>query len=185
MVLLQSKVSPKDFSAPDFNLRAVDGQFYSLASFRDKKVLVIFFICNHCPYVRAIEDRILTLWQEFRSESVQFVALCANDPTDYPDDSPENLKKRWQEKNYGFPYLLDETQAVARAYDAVCTPDIYVFSSTRKLVYRGRFDDNWKEPGKVRRQDLKEAIQTALKGQAPSAEQYPSMGCSIKWKKNS
>ncbi len=183
MVLLHSEKKPEGFTAPDFNLLSVDGKRYSLASFKDKKVLVIMFICAHCPYVQAIEDRIIQLHREHEALSVQLVAICANDPTDYPDDSPANLKKRWHEKDYRFPYLIDETQDVARAYGAVCTPDLFVFDDKRKLAYHGQLDDNWKEHHRVKRRDLKEAIDALLKGQKPSQDQTPSMGCSIKWKK--
>jgi len=141
------------------------------------------FICNHCPYVQAIEDRMIQLQRNYANQSVQLVGICSNDPTDYPDDSPENLKKRWKAKDYRFPYLIDESQEVARAYGAVCTPDIFVYDTHQKLAYHGQIDNNWKEPSKVTRQDLREAIDGILKGQNPSEAQTPSMGCSIKWKK--
>lgn len=140
------------------------------------------FICNHCPYVQAIEDRLIDLQREFAAESVQLVGICSNDAVNYPDDSPANLKKRWQEKGYGFPYLVDEDQSVAKAYGAVCTPDLYVFDETRRLAYHGRLDDSWKEPDKVTRRDLADAIRTLLAGKPVQSEQIPSMGCSIKWK---
>jgi hypothetical protein len=114
---------------------------------------------------------------------VQWVGICANDPTDYPDDSKENLLKRWKAKVYGFPYLMDETQAVARAYGAVCTPEFYVYDQSRSLRYHGQLDNNWKEPSQVTRQDLREALDQLLAGKLPSKEQTPSMGCSIKWRK--
>lgn len=185
MVLLHSEKFKLGIPAPDYSLRGVDGKSYTLSSFKDKKVLVIMFICNHCPYVKAIEDRILAFAQDYSPRSVQVVGICANDPTDYPEDSPENLRKQWQEKNYGFPYLVDETQEVAKAYGAVCTPDIYVFDSARTLAYHGQFDNNWQDPRKVTRRDLKEAVEALLQGKSPSKEQTPSMGCSIKWKKDS
>lgn len=183
MVLLQSEKSSLGKAAPDFSLKGVDGKTYSLASFSSKKALVIMFICNHCPYVQAIEDRIIQLARDYESKGVQLVGICSNDPTDYPDDLPANLKKRWEQKKYGFPYLVDDSQEVARAYGAVCTPDIYIFDSDRKLAYHGQLDDHWKEPSKVKRRDLREALDALLKNQNPSAAQTPSMGCSIKWKK--
>ena len=183
MVLLHSEKISLGTQAPDFNLKGVDGKKYSLASFQDKKVLVLMFICNHCPYVQAIEDRIIQLQRDYAAKSVQLIGICSNDPTDYPDDSPANLKKRWQEKDYRFPYLVDETQEVAKAYGAVCTPEFYVLDSARKLAYHGQLDNNWKEPQKVTRQDLRQAVDALLAGKKPS-EQVPSMGCSIKWKKN-
>jgi peroxiredoxin len=183
MVLLHSEKIKLGTSAPDFTLNGVDAKTYSLDTFRDKKVLVILFICNHCPYVKAIEDRIIQLQRDYVSKSVQLVGICSNDATDYPDDSAESLKKRWIEKDYRFPYLVDESQAVAKSYGAVCTPDIYVFNETRKLAYHGRLDDNWQESSKVKHQDLREAIEKLLNGENPSSDQIPSMGCSIKWKK--
>ncbi len=184
MVLLNSDNIPLGSPAPDFNLPcAITGKNYSLSSFADKKVLVVMFICVHCPYVQAIEDRLVQLRKDFEGKSVQLLGICANDGNDYPEDSPANLKKRAEEKNYGFPYLVDESQDVARAYKAVCTPDIYVFDQNRKLAYHGRLDDSWKDASKVSKQDLKLAIEELLAAQNPSAVQIPSMGCSIKWKK--
>ena len=183
MVLLHSEKRKLGGTAPDFSLKGVDGNDYSLADFADKKVLAVMFLCNHCPYVQAIEDRLIQLQRHFVGKSVQLVGICSNDPTDYPDDSPENLKKRWLAKDYRFPYLVDESQEVARAYGAVCTPDLYVYDSERKLAYHGRMDDDWQNPGKVKRQDLKEAVEALLAGKRPSQEQMSSMGCSIKWKK--
>ncbi len=183
MVLLHSETKTLGMSAADFDLQSVDGLRYTLGSFKAKKILVISFICAHCPYVQAIEDRLLKLARDYEPQGVQFVGICSNDPTDYPDDSPENLKKRWKAKQYSFPYLLDETQEIARAYGAVCTPEFYVFDASRKLVYHGQLDDNWKDPAQVTRHDLKEALDALLAGQAPSGKQVPSMGCSIKWRK--
>ncbi len=168
---------------PDFTLPGVDGKTYSLKDFADAKALVVAFICNHCPYVQAIEDRFIALAKELTPKGVQFVGICANDPTDYPEDRPEELKKRWLEKRYGFPYLIDEEQEIARKFGAVCTPDFYVFNSARDLVYRGRLDDSWRNPERVKRQELKEAVLRVLAGQPPDPAQNPSMGCSIKWKK--
>ncbi len=185
MVLLKSDPIRAGFQAPSFCLQGVDGKTYRLESFKDKKVLVVMFICNHCPYVKSIEDRLIALEREFNKQSVQLVGVCANDPTDYPDDAPEALKVRWQHKDYRFPYLVDETQEIARAYGAVCTPDLYVFDDQRRLAYRGRLDDNWQEPAKVSRRDLAEAVNALLKGEKPADKQQPSMGCSIKWRKGS
>ncbi|MDP3919330.1 MAG: thioredoxin family protein [Candidatus Omnitrophota bacterium] len=182
MVLLHSDKRSLGQPAPDFQLRGVDGNDYSLSSFSDSRVLVVMFICNHCPYVVAIEDRLIELQRDYSGKGVQLVGICANDPTDYPDDSPDNLRKRWVEKSYGFPYLVDEVQDVARAYGAVCTPDLFVYDANRKLAYHGRLDDNWKDPGSVKKRDLREALDALLAGRAPGAEQTPSMGCSIKWK---
>lgn len=183
MVLLKSENIEVGTPAPDFNLPSVDGKEYGLDSFKDAKALVVMFICNHCPYVQAIEERILELHRDYRAKGVQLVGICSNDPTDYPDDRPDKLLKRWREKEYGFPYLIDETQQVAKDYGAVCTPDIYVFDQNRRLAYHGRMDDNWQEPSQVKKRELREALDRLLAGQAPAASQIPSMGCSIKWKK--
>ena len=184
MVLLNSENISLGSPAPELNLpNVLDGKTYNLLSFDDKKILVIMFICVHCPYVQAVEDRIIQLRKDYEDKSVQLVGICANDPTDYPDDKPANLKKHALDKNYGFPYLVDATQLVARSYGAVCTPDIYVYGPDRKLAYHGRIDDNWKEPAKVTRQELREALDAMLLGKKHSLEQFPTMGCSIKWKK--
>ena len=183
MALLHSEPIKSGAPAPFFNLPSVDGKKYSLNDFKGK-VLTVMFICNHCPYVKAIEDRILQLVRDYEKKGAAFAAVCSNDSTDYPDDSPESLKKRWQEKKYGFPYLLDESQDVARAYAAVCTPDIFVYDKGHKLAYHGQLDNNWKEPSQVTRHDLREALDALLAGEEPSSQQISSMGCSIKWKKS-
>lgn len=180
-MLLHSEKIKLGTPAPDFGLEAVDGRRCGLSDFKDKKVLVILFICNHCPYVKAIEERILQFQRDYRSKGVQLVGICSNDPTDYPEDSPENLRKRWKEKDYQFPYLVDSTQDAARAFGAVCTPDIYVFDGERKLAYHGQWDNHWQKPDQVTRQDLRLAVDQLLKGERPSPNQTPSMGCSIKW----
>lgn len=172
---------------PPFRLPAVDGKKYDLEDFTAAEALVVMFICNHCPYVQAIEDRIIALAHSYEKKTgekkVQFVGICSNDPTNYPDDSPENLRKRWKDKDYRFPYLIDETQAVAKAFGAVCTPDFFVYDRNRRLAYRGRLDDSWKEPEKVTQEEMRRAIDRVLDGQPPVTKQNPSMGCSIKWKK--
>ena len=167
---------------PDFKLPSVDGKTYALENFRNAKALVVMFICNHCPYVRAIEDRLIALAHEYSKKDVAFVAICSNDPTDYPEDAPAELRKRWQEKNYAMPYLIDESQSVAKAFGAVCTPDLYVFDSGLRLAYRGRLDDSWKDPLKVKSPELKSAIEQLLQDKPVNSLQNPSMGCSIKWK---
>jgi peroxiredoxin len=183
MALLETEAIPMGTPCPDFDLPAVEGRNYRLADFKDASVLVVMFICNHCPYVKAIEDRYVALAHAYDGKGVQFVGICANDPVDYPDDSFESLKARWEAKGYGFPYLHDLSQDVARSFGAVCTPDIYVYDADRKLAYHGRFDDNWQNPGQVTSQDLKAAIDTLLAGGKPAEAQVPSMGCSIKWSK--
>ena len=172
-------------ACPEFRLPATDGTTYALADFADKQVLVMLFICNHCPYVKAVEDRVLALAREYGPRGVQLVGVCSNDWTEYPEDSFVKLCERWTEKAYGFPYLHDEQQHVARAFGAVCTPDIYVYDRDRKLAYHGRIDDNWKDEKKVRRRELAEALDALLAGRAPAADQKATMGCSIKWTKKS
>ena len=168
---------------PDFRLPSVDGGFYQLSDWKGKaKALVVMFICNHCPYVQAIEDRMIALAKEFSPRGVQFVGICANDPEDYPEDSPEELAKRWNEKSYGFPYLYDESQSVARSFGAVCTPDFFVYNSDLRLTYRGRLDDSWKNAQLVRKREMASALESTLAGKDVQGTAHPSMGCSIKWK---
>jgi peroxiredoxin len=183
MALTENRDIPLGTPCPDFRLRAVDGQTHARDDFREKPVLVVMFICNHCPYVQAVEDRIVSLQREYAPRGVQLVGICSNDPTDYPDDHPTRLLARWREVGYGFPYLVDETQDVARSFGAVCTPDLYVFDRERRLAYHGRIDDNWKEPAKVRRRELAAALDALLAGHRPAPEQQHSIGCSIKWRK--
>jgi peroxiredoxin len=182
MALTENRDLPLGSPCPDFRLHSVDGKPYARDDFRDRPVLVVLFICNHCPYVQAVEDRIIALRRDYEPRGVQLVGMCSNDPTDYPDDRPQKLLERWREKDYGFPYLVDETQAVARAFDAVCTPDIYVYDRDRKLAYHGRIDDDWQHPAKVRRHELREALDALLAGGRPAREQHHSIGCSIKWR---
>ena len=146
-------------------------------------MLVVMFICNHCPYVQAVEDRLIRLAREFEPRGVRFVGVCANDAQTYPDDAFDKLAARWRELGYGFPYLHDETQDAARAFGAVCTPDIFVYDRDRRLAYRGRIDDSWKDESKVKRRELAEALEALVAGERPSPEQRPSMGCSIKWRR--
>ena len=175
-------MTPLGSKAPDFNLLGSDDSFYSLVGFNDYKVLTLIFMCNHCPYVQAALDRLIVLQRKYLNQGVRFVGINPNDTFRYPDDSMENMKKLVEKKKIPFPYLIDETQEIAKAYDAACTPDIYVYGSDRLLVYRGRVDDNWKEPKKVIQEDLKNAIDLILADSPVFTEQIPSMGCSIKWK---
>lgn len=168
---------------PDFSLLGVDGKTYSRSQFTDGKgPLLVMFICNHCPYVIAVEDRLLALARHFAAEPVRILAICSNDGVKYPADNFENMKKRAQERSYPFPYLHDESQAVAHAFGAVCTPDFFLYDSSLKLAYRGRLDDSWKDASAVKNEELKAAISALLSGGKPAAEQKSSMGCSIKWK---
>ncbi len=184
MALLHSDPLKPGTPAPFFELPSVDEKKYSLHDFKGKP-LAVLFICNHCPYVKAVEDRILQLVRDYEKRGVAFAAICSNDPTDYPDDSPASLKARWLEKKYGFPYLIDASQDTARAFGAVCTPDIFVYDKDHTLAYRGQIDNSWKDPLQVTRHDLREALDALLAGNKPSPQQIPSMGCSIKWSKTS
>ncbi len=182
MVLLNSKMVPLGKEAIDFDLPGTDDRNYSLDSFKDKNVLIIIFMCNHCPYVIAVLHRLIAIQNDYADEGVQLIGINPNDTVKYPDDSFENMKKIVREKNVPFPYLIDESQNIARKYDAVCTPDIYVYGEERTLLYRGRIDDNWQDESKVTKRDLWDALDAILKGSTVSQNQIPSMGCSIKWK---
>jgi peroxiredoxin len=179
-------VSPEELrigtKATDFNLKGVNGKYYSLDTYKDKKVLCVIFMCNHCPYVVAVQQRINRIAKDYADKSFALVGINPNDEETYPEDSYENMIIRAKEQGYVFPYLRDETQEVARAYDAVCTPDIYLYDEYRILRYRGRIDDNWKDESAVTRKELRMAIDRLLEGKEIDFESVPSMGCSIKWK---
>jgi peroxiredoxin len=170
-------------ACPPFSLPSVDGKRFTNTDFKANRALVVMFICNHCPYVQAIEDRLIALAREFIPQGIACVGICANDPSDYPEDQPGELFKRWREKNYAFPYLIDADQTVAKAFGAVCTPDLYVYDAEHKLCYRGRLDDSWRDASRVQKQELRTALQNLLSDRPIPSEQNPSMGCSIKWKK--
>ena len=182
MSLTESQKAKIGSSAPDFNLSSTNGQNYSLDSFQDAKALVIIFTCNHCPYAKAAWPLLIKLANEFKDKGIAFVAINPNDEIQYPEDSFEVMKQRIQDWQINFPYLRDETQEVARAYGAVCTPDVFVFNQDRKLYYHGRINDNWQEPQKVTKEELRETLESLLADNHPPAIQYPSIGCSIKWK---
>lgn len=168
---------------PEFELPGVDGRTWSRADFKNAQALLVMFLCNHCPYVKAVEQRLIDLGNEMKQKDVQLVAICSNDSSAYPEDSFEKLRERSKEKNYPFPYLVDESQEIAKKFGAVCTPDFFLYGPKHELVYRGRLDDSWKDPSQVKRQDLRDAIFAILKKTPAQTEQRPSMGCSIKWKK--
>ncbi len=181
MALTYSKGMPSGSPIPDFSLPGVDGRTYSPSSFSDAEVLVIVFSCNHCPYAIASEDRLIEL-RNRHAPRVQFALINSNDAERYPEDGFNEMTVRAREKKYPFPYLRDESQETARAFDAVCTPDIFVFDKSRRLRYNGRIDDNWQSPEKVSRRDLETVLEDLLAGREISIEAIPSMGCSIKWK---
>jgi peroxiredoxin len=167
---------------PDFNLPAVEGNNYSLTSFKDCAALVIVFSCNHCPYVQAYENRIIHLQNEYKDKGVSVAAINSNDITNYPDDSFDHMVKRAGQKGFNFPYLRDEDQSAATAFGATHTPEVFLFNKGRKLVYHGKIDDNWQEPDKVRNAYLKNAIEETLEGKEVSVPETYSIGCTIKWK---
>lgn len=182
MALTHTPAPEIGMPCPDFTLKGVDGHIYKQSDFTEAKAYLFMFICNHCPYVVAIEDRLIALGKKLEGQSVKIVAICANDGEKYPEDSFENMKIRSRNKSYPFPYLHDETQKTALAFGAVCTPDFFLFDENHKLAYRGRLDDSWKDPNAVKSQDLLMAIQALLKANKPMVDQKSSMGCSIKWK---
>lgn len=168
--------------APDFSLKGTDGNAYSLKDFAQAKALVVVFSCNHCPYVKATEDRMTALAKEYTARGVQWVAINSNDAQNYPDDSFEEMVKRAKEKGFPFPYVRDDSQQVARAYGATHTPHIFCFDAARKLRYTGLIDDNWKDPAQVKKRHLRDAIEALLAGKAPSPAETHAIGCTIKWK---
>jgi thiol-disulfide isomerase/thioredoxin len=167
---------------PPFRAPAIDGTTVDRDDFASVPVLGVFFSCNHCPYAKAIEGRLIELERDYRDKGFRFVVISVNDPAAYPEDSFDNMKKRAGERAYAFPYLYNEDQTIARAFGAVCTPDLYVFDSGRKLRYHGRLDDSPMDAGKVKRRELREAVDALLAGQTPDTAQNHSIGCSIKWK---
>ncbi len=169
---------------PPFSLLSVFGEKYSQADFQNQKPLVIMFICNHCPYVKAVEDRLIDLACDLKKQDIHVIGICSNDSTSNSQDSLENLKNRAVEKNYSFTYLHDPDQSAARAFGAVCTPDFFVYDSVGLLQYRGRLDDSWKDAAKLQKRELFEAVQLLLKNETPSSNQHPSMGCNLKWKRS-
>ena len=180
---METPVCDFGWKAPPFRLPGVDGKTHSLDELKGPNGTLVMFICNHCPYVKAVIDRVVRDANDLRGLRVNTVAICSNDAAHYPDDSFANMKYFAADHGFTFPYLHDEGQDVARAYDAACTPDFYGFNGKLALQYRGRLDESRKQaaPEDVRR-DLFEAMkQIALTGEGP-AEQIPSIGCSIKWK---
>jgi peroxiredoxin len=168
--------------AVPFSLIGVDDRTHSLADYAEKPVLVVIFSCNHCPYVRAWEDRMVALQAEYAARGVQFLVINANDPAKYPEDDFPSMKQRAAEKGFNFPYLYDETQEIARAYGATRTPEVFVFDAERVLRYHGAIDDNHENPQAVTRHYLREALDAVLSGTQPAAAQTPPVGCTIKWR---
>jgi peroxiredoxin len=184
MALTPSTMLPLGTPAPDFELSdTVGGNLVSQADFQAKKVLVVMFICNHCPYVKHVQAELVKLGQDYDASDVAIVAISANDPAAYPDDAPKKLGAEARRAGYRFPVLFDETQEVARAYQAACTPDFFVFGPDRRLAYRGQLDAS--RPGNglpVTGADLRAAVDAVRAGRPVPPDQKPSVGCNIKWR---
>jgi peroxiredoxin len=168
--------------APDFNLTGIDGNNYSLSHFNGGKGFIIIFSCNHCPYVRAYENRIKKIQSDYSQKGVSLFAINSNDSDQYEDDSFENMKTRAVEMGFNFPYLRDEDQTVAKAYGASHTPEIFLFNNQRKLVFHGKIDDNWRDETKVNFTYLRNAIEELIDGKEISVPETFTIGCTIKWK---
>ena len=181
MVALETPPASIGWQAPDFSLKGVDGKIYNLENAKGENGLVVMFICNHCPYVKAILDKIIRDAAELRPYGVNFIAINSNDTKQYPDDSFDNMQRLSAEKSFPFPYVIDETQEVAKKYDAVCTPDFFGFNSKLELQYRGRLDESRKDMVPNAKRELFEAMLEVAKTGKTSVKQYNSIGCNIKW----
>ena len=184
MALTPSTMLALGTKAPDFSLPdVVSGKMISLATFAGKRGLLVMFICKHCPYVVHVREELARLGKEYAKQDLGIVAISANDARNYPDDAPDELKAMAKQFGFSFPFCYDESQAVAKAYTAACTPDFFLFDQVRKLVYRGQLDDS--RPGNskpITGRDLRAALDAVLAGKPVSADQKPSLGCNIKWK---
>lgn len=186
MVLTPSTMLPLNTPAPDFSLPDPSGKTYSLNDFKNAPGLLVIFMCNHCPYVVHLCEGLAAFGREYQDKGLAIVGISANDITTHPDDRPEKMAEVAKTAGYTFPYLYDETQEVAKAYRAACTPDFFLFDRNRKLVYRGQFDDSRPDSGiPVTGKDLRAAADAVLTGQPVAENQKPSMGCNIKWKSGS
>lgn len=181
MVLLESENIEMGTPAPDFTLMGTDDKEHTLSEFKGKKALVVVFMCNHCPYVQAQWERLVSLQSKFGESGVQFVGINPNSNPDYPEDSFDKMKEYFVEYEMNFPYLVDPKQNVARAFGAKCTPDIFVYDEEQKLAYHGRIDDNWKDGAAATSHELDAVLQLLVDGKVIEMKQNPSMGCSIKW----
>jgi peroxiredoxin len=183
MVKTASTMLPLGSRAPDFSLPDVDGKTVSLGDFSDAPALLIVFMCNHCPFVKHIAGELARLGKDYQARGAAIVGINPNDVENYPDDSPEQMRREVDERAYTFPYLYDETQETAKAYRAACTPDFFLFDKHRKLVYRGQLDES--RPGSdipVTGEDLRAALDVVLDGKPTLGDQRPSIGCNIKWR---
>jgi len=184
MALMQAPVCDFGAPAPDFSLRGIDGNTWSLAECRGERGTLVMFICNHCPYVQAIQERLVRDTRALFDQGVKSVAIMPNDPGDYPEDSFDNMQRVAARLGYPFPYLIDDTQSVARSYGAICTPDFFGYDADLHLQYRGRLDESGRQPAppEARRELYEAMVDIAHTGQGHRT-QVPSMGCSIKWAK--
>jgi thiol-disulfide isomerase/thioredoxin len=184
MARTPSTMIPLGTRAPAFSLLdTVSGQVLSLEQVRGAKGTVVMFICNHCPYVKHVNPELVRVAKDYGGKGIGFVAISSNDAANYPDDAPDKMKHAAQRLGYPFPYLYDETQAVAKAYEAACTPDLYLFDGGLSLVYRGQLDDSRPNQGAPDGKDLRRALDDVLAGKPVGADQKPSVGCNIKWKR--
>jgi len=185
MPTLVANAGQLGFRAAPFDLLGIDGRRHTLESVRGRNGVLVMFICNHCPYVKAVIDRIVRDARDLEPYEIGSIAIMSNDPADYPEDSFENMKVFAAQHRFTFPYVIDETQDIGRAYGAVCTPDFFGFNSRLELVYRGRLDASGRSPVPGARRELYDAmVEVARTGKGP-AEQKPSIGCSIKWRRES
>ncbi len=184
MARTPSKMIPLGSSAPQFRLPdATSGETVSLSSLKSDKATVIMFICNHCPFVKHVQAELVCLAKEYQTKGITFVAISSNDIVQYPADSPEKMREEARQAGYPFVYLFDETQEVARSYDAACTPDFYIYDRELKLTYRGQLDDSRPDNGiPVSGKDLRLALDAMLAGKPVNSDQKPSLGCNIKWR---
>ena len=183
MVLTPSTMLPLGTRAPEFSLPDTNGKTVSLSNFADAPALLVIFMCNHCPFVKHVADEIAKLASEYQERGVAVVAISSNDVASHPDDSPAKMAEEAAARGYTFPYLYDETQEVAKAYRAACTPDFYVFDREQVLAYRGQMDSSRPDSGiPVTGEDLRAALDAVLEGRPAADEQTPSIGCNIKWK---
>jgi peroxiredoxin len=181
MVSLNPPVCDFGWKAPDFKLLGVDGKYWTLADAKGERGTLVMFICNHCPYVKAIRERLVSDLRELKSLGVNAIAISSNDTVNYPDDSYENMQLIAKEFDFPFPYVFDETQQVAKAYGAICTPDFFGFNADMELQYRGRFDGAGRNPAPVSSRDLFQAMKLVAETSQGPLDQIASIGCSIKW----
>ncbi|MBI4167584.1 MAG: thioredoxin family protein [Candidatus Aenigmarchaeota archaeon] len=169
-------------SVVGFELKGVDDMMYSISEFAGKKILIVIFTCNHCPYAKAYQDRIIAVQKDYSMKGVQAIAINSNDDSKYTEDSFEGMKMRSKEKGFNFPYLRDESQDVARDYGAKATPHVFVFDSARKLRYAGAIDDNWENESAVKQKYLRNALDAILSNKDVETKETMPVGCTIKWK---